>query len=262
MKKKKILSLFIVLMFVFAVYSGKMTFLSAQPIQEKQAKTDTSKQVPKPYEALIKTYHLKFIKPIELLAVAKFYIIDSTSYEDTITVKIFRINIPKFEEIMKKLDIEKKTVLFKVFTVIASREKETQENEVIENRDLRKVLDELRNLWNFKSYKIDGPSFLTVKEDSGLSYFRLVSAVSNFNMHILHVKVRGEKPGKRIVSIGQIQLKWIAAFSNTEQTLISTDNITLKEKGYLVAGISGYGYSGRATKDTKALILVINAEIK
>ena len=258
MKKKKILSVFIVLMFVFAVYSGKMTFLSAQPIQEKQAKTTPAKQVPQPGDILIKTYHLKFIKPIELLAVAKFYIVDSTSYEDTITVRIRVRNIPKFEEIMKKLDIEKKTVLFKVFTVIASKEQEEQENEVIENKDLRKVLDELRNLWNFKSYKVDGPSFLTIKEDSGLSFVRLVSTVSNFNMHIFHVKVRGEKPGKRIVSIGQLQLKWTAPFDNNEKTLISTDNITLKEKGYLVAGVSGF----RSGKKGNALILVINTEIK
>jgi hypothetical protein len=158
---------------------------------------------------------------------------------------------------MKKLDIEKKTILFKVFTVIAFKEQEEQENEVIKNKGLKKVLDELKNLWNFKSYKIDGPSFLTIKEDSGLSFVRLVSAVSNFNMHIFHVKVRGEKPGKRIVSIGQLQLKW-TTFDNNEQTLISTDNITLKEKGYLVAGVSGF----RSGKRSNALILVINAEIK
>jgi len=260
MKKKKILSLFFVLMIVFAVYSGKMTFLSAQPVQEKQAKTAPSKQVPKPYQALIKTYHLKFIKPIELLAVAKFYIIDSTAYEDTISVKIYRTNIPKFEELLKKLDVEKKTVLFKVFTVIASKEKESeeQEGEVIENKDLRKVLDELRNLWNFKSYKVDGPSFLTVKEGSGSNYVRLVTATYPFYLNTLHVKVKGKESGKRVVSVGQIQLFQTNNVGRDEVTLINTHDVSFKEKGYLVVGISGL----RSTSRGNALILVINAEIK
>jgi len=144
--------------------------------------------------------------------------------------------------------------------VIASKEKEPQEDEAVENKDLRKVLDELRNLWNFKSYKVDGPSFLTIKEDSGLDSFRLVSSVSNFYMNIVHAKVIEEERGKRHVSIGQIQLKWRSGLTaEYEQTLINTSNITIKENGYLVAGISGYGFSG---KDAKALILIINADIK
>lgn len=260
MKKKNILSLFFVLMFVFVVFSGKMTFLSAQSIQEKQAKTAPSKQDYKSMDILIKTYHLKFIKPIELLAVAKFYILDSTSYEDTITIRIRRRNIPKFEEIMKKLDIEKKTVLFKVFTVIASKEKESesQEGEVIENRSLKKVLDELKNVWNFKSYKVDGPSFLTVKEGSGSNYVRLVTTTYPFYLNTLHVKVKGEESGKRVVSVGQIQLIQTDNAGRNEVTLINTHDVSFKEKGYLVVGISGLRYTSRG----KALILVINAEIK
>lgn len=260
MKKKKILSLFIVLMFVFAVNSKKMAFPLAETAQEKQAKTDTSKQVPKPYEALIKTYQLNFIKPIELLAVAKFYIIDSTAYEDTISVKIYKTNIPKFEELLKKLDVEKKTVLFKVFTVIASKEKESeeQEGEVIENKDLRKVLDELRNLWNFKSYKVDGPSFLTVKEGSGSNYVRLANATYPFYLYILHVKVKGEESQKRVVSVGQIQLFQTDNAGRDEVTLINTHDVSFKEKGYLVVGISGL----RTAWKRNALILVINVEIK
>jgi hypothetical protein len=262
MKRKKILSLFFVLMFVFAVYSGKMTFLSAQPIQKKQAKTETSKQVPKPYDILIKTYHLKFIKPIELRNAARFYITDSTAYKDTITVKIFRMNISKFEELLKKLDVEKKAVLFKVFTVIASKEKESesQEGEVIENRSLKKVLDELRNLWNFKSYKVDGPSFLAIKEGSGSNYFRLVSSLYTFNLNILHVNVKGEESRKRVVSVGQIQLSQTYYSVGKEETvtLIDTHDVSFKEKGFLVVGISGF----RSGRRGNALILVINAEIK
>jgi len=101
---------------------------------------------------------------------------------------------------------------------------------------------------------------MTVKEDSGSNYSRLVSTVSNFNMSIYHVKVRGEKPGNRIITLGQIQLKWRPNVLNKEsdQTLISTDSTSIKENGYLVAGISGFSTQGKG----KALILIINAEIQ
>ena len=157
---------------------------------------------------------------------------------------------------------EKKTVLFKVFTVIASKEKESeeQEGEVIENRSLKKVLDELKNVWNFKSYVADGPSFLTVKEGSGSNYFRLVSSLYTFNLNILHVNVKGEESRKRVVSVGRIQLSQTYFSGGKEQTvtLIDTHDVSFKEKGFLVVGISGF----RSGRRGNALILVINAEIK
>lgn len=257
MKKKNILILFIALVFMFMVYPMKMTLLSAGLVQEGQPNTELAQQASQdPEELLIKTYTLKFIRPVEILSAAKFYIFDSTTYGNTIIVKIWRKYIPQFEELLKRLDVEKKIILFKIFTVIASREKDKQEDEIIENKGLKKVLDELRNLWNFKSYKVDGPSLMTVKEDSGSNHSRLVSSVSNFNMLIYHVGVKGEKPGERIITLGQIQLNWRPNILNKEsdQTLISTNSTSIKEKGYLVAGISGF--------QGKALILIINTEIQ
>ena len=260
MRKKNISILFFVLIFVFTIFLMKVTLLSAELVQEEQANTESSKQISQDQEEIvIKTYSLKFVSPLEIKNAAGLYIIASTTTDDTITVQIRRKNIPRLEELKKKLDVEKKTILIKVYTVIASKEKEPQEDEAIENKDLRKVLDELRNLWNFKSYKVDGPSFVTINEYSGAS-LRLVSSVSYFYMHILHAKVKGEEAGKRHVSIGLIQLKWRPGITaENEQTLIDAGDITIKENGYLVAGISGYGLSGR---DAKALILIINAEIK
>ena len=261
MKKKNILILFIALVFMFMVYPMKMTLLSAGLVQGGQPNTEPAQQASQdPEEILIKTYTLKFIGSREIQNAARFYIFDMTTSGDTIIVKIRRKNIPQFEELLKTLDVEKKTILFKIFTVIASREKEEEADEVIENKGLKKVLDELRSLWNFKSYRVDGPSLMTVKEDSGANYSRLVSTVSNFNMSIYHVNVRGEKPGDRVITLGQIQLKWRPIISNKEsdQTLISTDSTTIKENGYLVAGISGFSTQGKG----KALILIINAEIQ
>jgi hypothetical protein len=261
MKKKNILVLFIALVFMFMVYPMKMTLLSAGLVQEEHANNESMEQASQdPEEIVIRTYSLKFIRANEILTAAKFYIFDSTTSGDTIIVRIRRKNISEFEKLLKRLDVEKRTILFKVFTVIASREKEEQEDEPIENKGLKKVLDELRSLWNFKSYKIDGPSLMTVKEDSGSNHSRLVSSVSNFNMLIYHVKVKGEKPGERIITLGQIQLNWRPSLLNKEsdQTLISTDSTTIKENGYLVAGISGFSAQGKG----KALILIINAEIQ
>lgn len=262
MKKKNILALFMVLGCVFIIFSASDSLFSAVPEQEQENNVAAEQSLDQERDIVIRTYYLKYISPYEILNVAKFYLIDSTSAKNTITVRIRKYNIPKFEELLKKLDVEKKTVLFKVFTVIASKEKLEEEDEVIENKDIKRVLDELKNLWNFKSYKVEGPSFLSVKEDSGSNSFRLVSSVSFFSMLVSDVDVREEEPGKRIVSVEQIQLKWrLSAAKQDEQTLIDTKEVTLKEGGYLVAGISGYGfpYQGRAAK---ALILIINAEIR
>lgn len=262
MKKKNILVLFIALVFMFMVYPMKLTLLSTELFQGEQANTESVKQASQdPKEIVIKTYFLKFIIPREISSAAKLYIIDSTGTEDTITVKILKKNIPEFEELLKKLDVEKKAVLIKVFTVIASKKQEAQEDEVIENKDLKRVLNELNSIWKFQSYKIDGLSFLTVKDGSGPNFFKLVSTTSNLNMYIMHVDVRGEKPDKRIVSIGQIQLRWVDSFGigKNKQTLISTNDVTLKENGYLVVGVSGYPF-GKGLG--KALILIISAEIK
>ncbi len=260
MKKKNILILFIALVFMFLFYPMKVTLFSAGLVQEEHANTEPDKQASQdPEEIVLKTYSLKFITPREISSVAKLYIIDSTGTEDTITVKIMKKNIPEFEKLLKKMDVEKKAVLVKVFTVIASKKQETQEDEVIENKGLKRVLDELNSLWKFQSYKIDGPSFLIVKDGSGSNFFKLVSSTSDLNMYILHVDVRGEKPDKRMVSIGQIQLKWVDSFGKNEQTLISTKDVTLKENGYLVVGVSGFPFG----KDIgRALILIINAEIQ
>jgi len=260
MKKKNILILLIALVFMFTVYPVEVMLFSTGLVQEELANNESLNEASQdPEEIVIRTYTLKFITSREILSAAKFYIFDSTGTEDTITVKIRKKNISEFEKLLKKMDVEKKAVLVKVFTVIASREKEEQEDEVIENKGLKRVVDELNSLWKFQSYKIDGPSFLTVKDGSGSNFFKLVSSTSNLNMHILHVDVRGETPDTRIVSIGQIQLRWVDAFGKNEQTLISTKDVTLKENGYLVVGVSGYPFG----KDFgKALILIINAEIQ
>ena len=321
---------------------------------------------------IYKTYTLKYIKAEELLRATRILLDDASFSDNMITVKIWNIHIPQFEEMLKKLDVEKKTIQFQVFAIVASRDqgegqkmKETREQaaalaltmslpssnpktspseklkytgdpitlkyketdlrdvvlglaqfarlnvifdadvrgivtcnlhdvpwdqaldiilkqnnmgktiegemlriaplrilsreqnpekgDVIENKDLKKVLDELKTLWNFKTYEVDGPSFLSVHEDSGPNNFKLVTN-RTLNLVVSNVKVLGDEAGKRTVSIGQLKLTGTTNFA--DYVFIDTQDVTLKERGYLVAGVSGYGSA------SNALILVISAEIK
>lgn len=254
MGKKHILALFIFLECMLVLSGVSAAGHEAEPVGVDQGNFSAISQAGQD-EIIIKTYFLKYIEPEELLDAAKLYIQDVTAHKNSISVSIYRKYIPDFEALLKKLDVEKRSILFKIYTVIASRE-ELEQKEAIENKDLRRVLDELESLWKFKSYYLDGPSFLTVKDGSGSNFFKLVSTNYNFNLSILHVSLKGEQ-NERIVTVGQIQLRqFIDVPNGAEQILINTENISLKEKGYLVAGVSGIGTNGRA------LILIINAEIK
>jgi hypothetical protein len=249
---------------------------AAQASAEAQAKAEQQKaeaqkireaeQARRDYESVLKTYSLKYISVQEFVRAAKLYIQDYSGSESALTVRIFRTNIPAFEDLLKKLDVEKRNIQFQVYTIVASKELPSStpglienwlknETKEIENRDLKRVLDEMKGLWNFKHYWIDSPSFLMVKDGSVSNSFRLVSN-RHFNMFIRRVQVRGDEPGKRTISVGQIKLT--EELNTTESTLIDTSDINFKEKGYLVVGISGFtsGWAGMA------LILVINAEIK
>ena len=217
------------------------------------------------YEAVLKTYSLKYISVDDFMRSARLYVLESAGSENALTVRIFKMNIPAFEDLLKKLDVEKRNIQFQVYTIVASKDdeppgpyKDALKNETreITNKDLKRVLDEMKGLWNFKHYWLDSPSFLMVKDGSGSNFFKLVSS-RDLVMDILHVQVKGDEPGKRTISVGGIQLS--QELPNLGRAkLIGTNDINFKEKGYLVVGVSGFhsGLSGLA------LILVISAEIK
>jgi len=216
------------------------------------------------YEPVLKTYSLKYISADEFVRAAKLYIMDSSGSEAALTVRVARMNIPALEDLLKKLDVEKRNIQFQVYTIIASKDEEPpgpykdaikNETKEITNKDLKRVLDEIKGLWNFKHYWLDSPSFLMVKDGSTSNSFRLVSS-RHLNMFIRRVQVRGDEPGKRTIAVGQITLT--EELNTAVSTLIDTSDINFKEKGYLVVGVSGFtsGWAGMA------LILVINAEIK
>jgi len=218
---------------------------------------------------MVKTYELKFISASEFMRSARFYVVDSTGTESSLTVRIFSKNVPDFEALLKKLDVEKKNIQFQVYTIVASKDDLSEsvrsrfkaETKEVADRDLRKVLDEMKGLWNFKHYWIETPSFMIAKDGAESNRIKLVSDY-NFELLLRNVHLRGEDSSKRMISVGEIRLIQSIAMSSdvkSQQNLIDTSDVTFKEKGYLVVGVSGL--SSFYTTGL-ALILVISAEIK
>ena len=218
-------------------------------------------------EAVVKTYTLKYISASEFMRSAKFYVYDSSGTETNLTVRIPKKNIADFENLLKKLDVERKNIQFQVYTIVASKEDLPEsyqsylktETKDISDRDLKRVLDEMKGLWNFKHYWVETPSFMIAKDGAESNHAKLVSR-HDFELYLRNVQLRGEDSGKRIISVGEIRLiqSLNTPAGKSQQNLIDTSDITFKEKGYLVVGVSGMqaGWSGAA------LILVISAEIK
>jgi hypothetical protein len=235
---------------------------AAAPAQADQQNAE--RQQASDYAPVVKTYTLKYISATEFMRSARFYVQDFSGTESSLTVRIMPRNIPEFEALLKKLDVEKRNIQFKVYTIIASKEQPLErlkdnfvgDTQGLADKDLKKVLDEMKGLWNFKYYWVDSPSFLVVKDGADGSMFKLVSNPFDFDMRILRVNLRGDEAGKRIISVGEIQL--MQTLNNTKPMLIETSDVTFKEKGYLVVGVSGFnaGWSG------SALVLVISAEVK
>ncbi len=232
--------------------------------------TDAAQTQRKPEDkadaTFVKTYELKHITASEFMQSARFYVLDSSGTENTLTVRIWGPQIPAFEALLKKLDVEKKNIQFRIYAIAASQSDSPsimktynlEETKEISDKSLSKVLDEMKGLWNFRHFWISSPSFLLAKDGSGSNFSRLVSPYS-LDLHLLHVRLRGSETGQRMISVGQIQLKQAGPELNSAaQTLINTTDVTLKENGYLVVGVGGLGFPWQAM----ALILVINAEIK
>lgn len=207
--------------------------------------------------AVTKTYFLAHVSPQVVHRTLRQYFWEC-SYDknaNMFTVRINRENIPTFEKMLKKLDVEKKKILVRIFTVIASRENKAGK---IENKDLKEVLDELKNLLSFKSFLLDGVSALTVTEgqdDSNL----LLASQSPLKLMLEDIYIRGEKQGQRTVEFEfRLKQKTRSNFADTGQydyqTLIES-RTSVKENGYLVAGVSKIG-------NGDSLVLVINAQIK
>ncbi len=245
----------------FLLFANAFSFTAITQQTESEAKKKLRAEIERSYwenAQILKTYQLKHIRPEDLINATRLYIIDSTVYKDTVTVKILNKNVRMFEELLEKIDVEKKSIIFKVYTILASTESEDKdEQKGIKDKGLKQVLSELENLWNFKTYVIDNPFIITVTEESGSSYFRLASKIYPLGISIQNVNLNSAKPGERNITIGQIQL--LRQYTDEDDLIfIDSKSVRIKEAGYLVVGASGLSFPPKG----RILILVISAEIK
>jgi hypothetical protein len=208
---------------------------------------------------ITKTYILKNISPqvVQLTLNQYFYGASYDSNGNMFTAKIPRENIVRFEELLRQLDVEKKRILIRIFTVIASQDNRGSE---IQNRELKQVLSELQKVLSFNSYRLDGVSAITVMDGQRSSTLTL-SSQTPLRFSLDRINLRGNNPGTREIAfrfqLSQKQeVSAVGAKDNQVMydTLIESES-SVKENGYLVAGVSKIGRSG------DSLVLIINAEM-
>jgi len=225
-----------------------LALVSLPALAEEQKAQPAEKSGPE--ETVVKSYTLRYASPDFIKDSLKMYFFNCSFGEGSnlISVAMHKKNVAAFEEQLRKLDVEKKTIQLRIFTVIAGKE---GKSDTIENKDLKRVLAEVSNLLNFKSYVLDGASAITVKDGAGFGRLALSSTISDgLRFDYKEISILTGNGGKRSVRLAF----WLQQLS-TKQELLSSET-EIAENGYLVAGVSRIGNEG------KSLVLVINAEIK
>jgi hypothetical protein len=235
--KKTLLVVFFVLMFALL------------PAIAEEQKTQQSTDRSGSEDVVTKTYTLRYVTPGYISDSLKIYLINCSFGEGSnlISVILRKKNVAAFEEQLRKLDVEKKNILLRIFTVIAGKE---GKSDTIENKDLKRVLAEVSNLLNFKSYMLDGASAITVKDGTEGGRLGLSCSVIDLRFNFYRVSILTASNGKR-----SVKFEFNVMQLNNNEELLNSDS-EIPENGYLVAGVSRIG------KDGKSLVLVINAEIK
>ncbi len=224
-----------------------------KPLATKSAALAAAPQAENPgqNELVTRTYALNHVTPDFIKDALRIYL-RNWSYSDgsnLFSTVLEKKNVAAFEEQLRKLDVEKKIIQLRIFTVIASR---TGTSGPIENKDLKQVLAEVSNLLSFRSYELDGASTFTVKDGfSGFGRLALSSTLKeDLTFAYKDISITTGSDGKRSVKLAF----WLSQ-TNPKQELLSSET-EIAENGYLVAGVSRIGNDG------KSLVLVINAEIK
>lgn len=210
-------------------------------------------------EPVTKTYTLKYVKPDRVHRALRQYVWEA-SYDRNgtlLTVKMRAENVATFEKLLNQLDVERKRVMLRIFTVIASHDKKGVE---IKDGELKKVMGELQKLLNFKSFHLDGMSAITLTDGQRHSTLTLASQLS-LKLSFGDVSIRKGKDNK--LNIGfEFELRKYGdthvqdgKLLKDSDTLIESET-SVKEDGYLVAGVSKLGKNG------DSLVLVIHAEMK
>ena len=252
---KKLILIIIILVFVFTQISlaQQAQVPDTEPAVQKTKKTGiqlrpTPPQRPENNTVTV-TYFLKHISPevVQRGLRYHFWRMSGISSKKMITVQFIKSehDIKEFEKLLKKLDVPKRTIHFRIFTIIASSKSDGGK---IENKDLNKVLKELQKLLSFKNFKLDGVSLLTLKDGSERGSVLLSSSTDNVRLSLRDISIN-HYDGKNHIEAERMEL------THHKSDLLRSQ-ISIKENGYLVAGVSKIGRNG------DSLVLVINALIK
>lgn len=238
--------------FIFVLMLMCLTVFAFGGPQKKLS--DYKPRAKDPDEPVTKSYVLKHVAPKRVHDALKEYFYDD-SYDrnsNIITVKIPRKNIKDFERMLKLMDVAKKKVMLRIFAIIASREGKSTP---IANKDLKKVLTELQKVLSFNSYRLDGVSAMTVIDGQQHSHVKL-TASANLNLYLGDVYVRkdGDVNTTGFEFRLQQQVGRTSEGKPLSEILLSSET-SVKENGYLVAGVSKIGKNG------DSLVLIINAKM-
>lgn len=203
-------------------------------------------QQKKQEEVVVKTYFLKNISPTQVANSLKPYIFNHSTFEEKkmLTVTILKRNVKAFEELIRKLDLKPKIIKLRIFTIIASHKDLGPEK--IKNQDLKKVINELDKILNFKSYVLDGTSYISVKEGSRHNRLSLSSKFLHPTRRAIeldNVTITIDKEGKQVVEV------------ELDTAFRLQTNISIVENGYVVAGVSSLH------EKEDSLILILNTTI-
>jgi len=246
---RKVIVLIVLIWVAFTI----MGFSQAKKEEQKNRDSQSSREV------ITKTYILKNISPRAAQVTLNQYIYSSSFDNDgnMLTVTIPRENIVRFEELLRQLDTEKKKIFIRIFTVIASQDNKGGE---IQNKELKQVLSELQKILTFNSYRLDGVSAISVRDGQHSSTLTL-SSQFQLRFDLEHIAIKGNIPGSREIDFKvQLSHKLDTMISGgkeaqaTNETLLESE-ASVKENGYLVAGVSKIGRSG------DSLVLIINVEM-
>jgi hypothetical protein len=220
---------------------------------------------------ITKTYELKNVSPNSIRKIIQPYVIEIGSHpgNQIMAVKLFKANEKALEDLISKLDRPKKAICFRIFTLLASNSSVQIDGDM--HPDLKEVVAEISQVLGYKQYLLDGVSTLTVNDGSDRNELILNSKIDDLVFFLYDVALGQSEDGKsHVISTGlELREKFGGIILEKDRQvidrrLLSIDRMQIKEKGYLVAGVSRLDSPGPGKRGQMgdALVLVINATVE
>lgn len=214
-------------------------------------------------KTVTRTYELRHVTASSIRSILEPYIqqIGYSHGSQYMVITMYEKNVKAFEDLLGKLDRPRRNINFRIFTVIASNRADAKPTDL--HPDLQGVVDELKKVLGYRSYRLDGVSTFMVMNGSDQNELELNSQVDDLYLMLYDVMISGaENSNEKMIKLGLVLRE---QFGNVivpadqkaiNRQLIRVDSLQLKEGGYLVAGVSKLG------ENNDALVLVINAAVQ